>query len=61
MVGLTFWVQADDLAAAATTALATARTAGEAAEIGPGYYDVTLVPRDAIVVPWEDHTVRMPD
>ncbi|MGH9014007.1 MAG: hypothetical protein ACRDZ1_08755 [Acidimicrobiia bacterium] len=61
MLGLTFWVRADDVGAAARTALELARRAGAVADVGPDYYDITLVPRDAVVVPWEDHEIRMPD
>lgn len=61
VVGLTFWVRADDLGAAAVTALETARRAGSAAEVGPGYYDVSLVPRSAILMPEDDHTIDMAD
>jgi hypothetical protein len=61
VVGLTFWVKADDLGAAAVTALETARRAGSAAEVGPDYYDVSLVPRSAIPMPEDEHTIDMVD
>lgn len=61
VVGLTFWVRADDVGSAAVTALETARRAGSAASVGPDYYDVSLVPSSAIRVPLDQHTVDMPD
>ena len=61
MLGLTFWVRADDVGAAARTALDTARRAGATADVGPGYYDVALVPFEAVVAPWADHSIRMVD
>ena len=56
-----FWVKADDVGAAAMTALQTARRAGAAADVGPGYYDVCLVPRSAILMPEDEHTIDMVD
>jgi hypothetical protein len=61
VVGLTFWVRADDVGGAATTALATAREAGRMAQAGPDYYDVSLVPRSAVLMPEEEHTIDMLD
>jgi hypothetical protein len=54
-------VRADDLGAAAVTALQSARLAGSAADVGPEYYDVSLVPRSAILVPEDEHTIDMGD
>lgn len=61
VLGLTFWVRAVDVGAAAMTALETARRAGSVVGVGPAYYDVSLVPQDAVVVSWEDHEVHMVD
>jgi hypothetical protein len=61
VVGLTFWVRADDVGAAAMTALDTARLAGRAADVGADYYAVSLVPRSAILMPEDEHTVRRTD
>jgi hypothetical protein len=58
VIGLVFWVRADDVGAAAVTALQTARLAGSVADVGPEYYDVSLVPRSAILVPEEEHTTE---
>ena len=61
VIGLTFWVRADDEGAAAVTALATARAAASADIAGPAYYDVVLVPRSAVIVPPDEHEIRMAD
>jgi hypothetical protein len=61
VIGLVFWVRADDVGAAAVTALQTARLAGSVADVGPEYYDVSLVPRSAILVPEEEHNIENPD
>jgi hypothetical protein len=61
VIGLSFWVRADDLGGAALTALETARRAGAAAEVGPDYYDVSLVPRSSVVVPEAEHEMWMID
>jgi hypothetical protein len=61
VLGLTFWVRAVDVGTAAATALKTARRAGSVAGVGPAYYDLSLVPRNAVVVSWEDHEVHMVD
>jgi len=61
VLGLTFWVRAMDLGAAALTALDTARRAGAVIEAGPDYYDVVLVPRSVIVGPEDEHEMRMAD
>jgi hypothetical protein len=61
VIGLTFWVRADDLGAAALTALETARRAGANADVGPAYYDVSLVPQAAVARLGKDHTIPMVD
>lgn len=61
VVGVTFWVRAEDIGAAAMTAVDTARRAGTAAGAGPDYYDVSLMPRSVIVGPEDDHEIRMVD
>lgn len=61
VVGLTFWVRAEDIGDAARTALEVARRSSAAAGVGPDYYDVALVPRSAVVVPWEEHSIRIVD
>jgi len=49
VVGLVFWVRADDVGAVAARAVEVARVAGGAAGVGPELYDVTVIPRDAVV------------
>jgi hypothetical protein len=62
VIGLSFWVRADDVSGAAATALATARAAAGSKDIaGPDYYDVVLVPRTAVLMPPDQHELRMPD
>jgi hypothetical protein len=61
VIGFVFWVRADDLGSAALTALDTARRAGAAANLGPDYYDVSLVPRSSVLVPEDEHEMWMTD
>jgi hypothetical protein len=61
VVGLLFWVKADDVGGAATTALDIARQAGNRAGVGPELYDVTVIPRAAVVLPNDRRYPRMPD
>jgi hypothetical protein len=61
VLGLTFWVKADDVGSAASTVLATARQAGASADAGPEYYDVTLVPSTAVLMRADDHITDMAD
>jgi hypothetical protein len=61
VVGLLFWVRADDVGGAAATALDIARQAGGVAGVGPELYDVTVIPRAAVVLPGDTRYPRMPD
>ncbi len=61
VLGLLFWVRADEVGGAAVTALETARRAGAVADVGPDYYDVSLVPRSAVVGPEDEHEIQMLD
>jgi hypothetical protein len=61
VVGLLFWVDADDVGEAATTALQVARRAGAAHGVGPDLYDVTVIPEDAVVRPRDPSYPAMPD
>jgi hypothetical protein len=54
-------VKADDVGGAATTALDVARQSGNGAGVGPELYDVTVIPRAAVVLPNDPHYPRMPD
>lgn len=61
VVGLLFWVEADDVAGAARTALQVARRAGAAHGVGPDLYDVTVIPKEAVVRPGDPGYPAMPD
>lgn len=61
VVGLSFWVRADDVGGAATTALDVARRAGRGEGIGPELYDVVVIPRAAVVLPGDARYPQMPD
>jgi hypothetical protein len=60
VVGLLFWVRADDVGGAAATALDVARRAGSGEGIGPELYDVVVIPRAAVVLK-NDPYPRKPD
>jgi hypothetical protein len=60
VLGLSFWVWADDVGAAATHALQTATSAGAVAHVGPQFYDVVVVPRTAVVMPVGEHDITLP-
>ena len=51
VVGLLFWVRADDVGAAAVLAVDTAQLAGSLHGVGPRLYDVTVIPDDAVAMP----------
>jgi hypothetical protein len=61
VIGLLFWVRADDVGQAAATAVAVARRAGEQDGVGPELYDVTVIPRAAVSFPGDPEYPRMPD
>jgi hypothetical protein len=61
VIGMLFWVRADDVGQAAATAVAVARRAGEPDGVGPGLYDVTVIPRAAVSLPGEAGYPQMPD
>jgi hypothetical protein len=61
VVGLTFWVRADDVGAAASTAVETARSAGASCGVGPDLYDVTVIPSNAVAEPGDSQYPVMPD
>jgi hypothetical protein len=49
VVGMLFWVRADDVGKAAVLAVETARVAGGQHGVGPDLYDVTVIPEAAVV------------
>ena len=61
VVGLLFWVGADDVGEAAMTAVQAARRAGAAHGVGPDLYDVTVIPKEAVVRPDDRGYPAMPD
>jgi hypothetical protein len=61
VVGLTFWVRADDVGQAATTAVAAARRAGAESAVGADLYDVVVIPSAAVARPNGRDYPPMPD
>lgn len=61
VVGLLFWVDADDVGEAATMAVRAARRTGAAHGVGPDLYDVTVIPMEAVVRPGDPGCPAMPD
>jgi len=55
VIGLLFWVRADEVGEAARVAVATAWEAAATCGLGPRLYDVVVLPSDAVVLP-EDPT-----
>ena len=51
VIGMVFWVRADDAGAAAMRAIDVARDAGATEGAGPEFYDVIVIPRAAVVFP----------
>jgi hypothetical protein len=48
VIGILFWVRANDVGQAASTAVDVARRVGAGEGVGPGLYDVVVIPRDAV-------------
>ena len=61
VVGLSFWVRADDVGQAATTAVEAARRAGAASGVGTDLYDVVVIPSAAVARPDDPAYPPMPD
>jgi hypothetical protein len=61
VVGLLFWVRADDVGLAARTAVETACRAGTESGLGSDLYDVVVIPNAAVVSPDDPWYPRMPD
>jgi hypothetical protein len=61
VIGLVFWVRADDVGDAARKAVAAARRAGEPNGVGPELYDVTVIPDEAVARPGDPEYPSMPD
>jgi hypothetical protein len=61
VVGLTFWVRADDVGQAAKTAVESARRAGTESGVGSELYDVVVIPDAAVAIPDDPRYPQMPD
>jgi hypothetical protein len=61
VVGLLFWVRADDVGLAAKTAVETACRAGTESGLGSELYDVVVIPSAAVASPDDPAYPRMPD
>jgi len=61
VVGLSFWVRADDVGQAANSAVEAARRAGIESGAGSELYDVVVVPDTAVVMPGDPSYPPMPD
>ena len=61
VVGLLFWVRADDVGLAARTAVETAARAGADCGLGAELYDVVVIPSAAVVSPSDPGYPRRPD
>ena len=61
MIGLSFWVRADDVGQAARTAVETARRAGADSGVGTDLYDVVVIPNAAVTRPDDPAYPPMPD
>jgi hypothetical protein len=61
VVGLLFWVRADDVGLAAKTAVEAASRAGTESGLGSELYDVVVIPSAAVASPNDPEYPRMPD
>ena len=61
VLGLLFWVRADDVGQAAVTAVDTALNVAKTLDRTAELYDVTIVPQRAVVLPGNPRYPAMPD
>jgi hypothetical protein len=61
VVGLLFWVRADDVGQAASVAVEVARRAGADSGLGTDVYDVVVIPETAVARPDDPAYPAMPD
>jgi hypothetical protein len=61
VVGLVFWVAADEIGQAAALAAETARQAGADGGVGMELYDVVVIPHAAVADHYGDHYPQQPD
>jgi hypothetical protein len=60
VVGLSFWVRADEVGAAATLAVETARRAGAQSGVGPELSAVSVFPSTSVRWPGEGDPAYLP-
>jgi hypothetical protein len=60
VIGLVFWVRADEVGEAARLAVETARRAGAESGVGPELYDVIVSPSTAVRHPGEGDHAYLP-
>ena len=60
VIGLVFWVRADEVGGAANLAVETARRAGAESGIGPELYEVIVLPRTSVRHPGEGDRAYLP-
>jgi hypothetical protein len=61
VIGLSFWVRADDVGQAASIAVETACRAGANSGVGTDLYDVVVIPNAAVARPDDPAYPPMPD
>jgi hypothetical protein len=61
VVGLVFWVRADEIGQAATLAAETARRAGSESGVGTDLYDVVVIPNASVARHDDPQYPRQPD
>jgi hypothetical protein len=61
VIGLVFWVAADEIGQATTLAVETARRAGAESGVGTELHDVSIFPHAAIADRYGDHYPQQPD
>jgi hypothetical protein len=61
VIGLSFWVRADDVGQAARTAVETARHAGTDSGVGTDLYDIVVIPNAAMARRDDPAYPPMPD
>ena len=60
MIGLVFWIRADEVGQAASLAVETARRAGAETGVGPELYEVIVLPSNAVRHPGEGDPAYLP-
>ena len=60
VIGLVFWVRADEVGPAASLAVETARRAGAESGVGPELYEVVVLPSTSVRWPGEGDPAYLP-